>query len=221
VQPGMRFALFVGISLGILNNWTGGSSIGIYLPTIFQMGGFSETTDALKQAIYVGLWEIVLTIITILVVDKIGRRRLWIGGSVAMIGAMFVTGLVFMLHMTGLPVLLVIFLCYAPHALALGALPWLVMSELYPTRIRAKAMAITTTCLWAAGWFAGWFFPIIAGFFERKTGSPGPAFWFFCFTCLISVFFGIKFLPETKGRTLEEIASSWQKKKGTTSQKDA
>jgi SP family arabinose:H+ symporter-like MFS transporter len=220
LQPGIRFALFIGICLGILNNWTGGSSIGYYLPTIFKMGGFS-TTGALLQSVYVGIWEIFLTIITILVVDRLGRKRLWIGGSIAMIIAMFVTGLVFQYNMTGLPVLIVMCLCYAPHALALGSLPWLMMSELYPTRIRAKAVAITTTFLWTAGWFAGWFFPILAGFFERKTGSPGYAFWFFCVTCIISVIFGIKLLPETKGRTLEEIARSWTQKKKTTSEKDA
>jgi sugar porter (SP) family MFS transporter len=220
LQPGIRFALFIGISLGILNNWTGGSSIGYYLPTIFKMGGFS-TTDALLQSVYVGIWEIILTVITILAVDRLGRRRLWIGGSVAMIIAMFITGLVFKYGMNGFPVLVVMCLCYAPHALALGSLPWLMMSELYPTRIRAKAVAITTTFLWTAGWFAGWFFPILAGFFERKTGTPGYAFWFFCVTCIISVLFGIKLLPETKGRSLEEIARSWTKKRKKTSEKDA
>jgi SP family arabinose:H+ symporter-like MFS transporter len=214
-QPGIRYALFIGICLGLFNNWTGGSAIGYYLPTIFQMGGFSEATAAIKQSIYVGAWEIMLTIITILVVDKLGRRRLWIGGSMAMIVAMFVTGLVFMLNVTGLPVLFAIFLCYAPHALALGSLPWLMMSELYPTRIRAKAVAITTTFLWVGGWACPAIFPKMVGFSERITGSAGPAFWFFCFTALISVFFGIKFLPETKGRTLEDIAKSWQKKKKT------
>ena len=135
-----------------------------------------------------------------------------------MMGALFFAGLVFMFNMTGVIVLLVIFLCYAPHALAMGPLPWLMMSELYPTRIRAKALAITTTWLWVAGWSAPLIFPILIGFFKRTTGSAGPAFWFFGVVCLISLFFGLKILPETKGRTLEDIAKSWLREKKPTNE---
>ena len=219
-QPGIRFALFIGICLALLNNWTGGSAIGYYLPTLFQKGGFPETAEAIKQAIIVGCWEAVLTLVAIFLVDRFGRRVLWIGGSAAMIGALFLAGLVFMFNMSGVIVLLVIFLCYMPHAMALGPLPWLMMSEIYPTRIRAKAVAVTTTFLWIAGWSAPMIFPILIGFFERTTGSAGPAFWFFAFICIISVIFGLKFLPETKGRTLEEIAKSWLREKEPTNEKE-
>jgi SP family arabinose:H+ symporter-like MFS transporter len=214
-QPGIRFALFIGICLGLLNNWTGGSAIGYYLPTLFQKGGFPQTAEAIKQSIIVGCWEAVLTLGAIFLVDRVGRRFLWIGGSAAMIGALFLAGLVFMFNMSGVIVLLVIFLCYMPHALALGPLPWLMMSEIYPTRIRAKAVAVTTTFLWIAGWSAPMIFPILIGFFERTTGSAGPAFWFFAVICVISIIFGLKILPETKGRTLEEIAKSLAERKGT------
>ena len=138
-----------------------------------------------------------------------------------MIGALFFTGLVFMFNMSGVIVLLGIFVCYMPHALSLGPLPWLMMSEIYPTRVRAKAVAITTTVLWIAGWSAPMFFPILMGFFERTTGSAGPAFWFFAVICVISIIFGLKFLPETKGRTLEEIGKSWLREKEPTNEKEA
>ena len=210
-QPGIRWALLIGIFLALFNNLTGWSAMGMYLPTLFQKAGFSEISDAILQFVIINTLLVTLTLVSIWLVDRVGRRPLWIYGSIAMIPALILIGLIFQFKMTGIIVLLSAFLCSVPHAMALGPLPWLMMSELYPTRIRAKAVAITTTVLWIAGFTGPFAFPILTGFSERVIGSVGGAFWLFAFICILSLIFGIKMLPETKGRTLEEIAESWTK----------
>jgi SP family arabinose:H+ symporter-like MFS transporter len=209
LQPGVRKALFIGICLGIFQQWTGWSAMAYYVPTLFAKAGFSRPSDAIFQSIIVNGWAGIVTLTAVLVVDRLGRRPLWIAGSGTMIAAMIVIGLAFKCNFTGLPLLFAFFFCAAPHAFALGPLPWLMMSELYPTRIRATAVAITTTALWAAAWLSPMVFPILMGYFERRTGSIAPAFWLFSGICVVALFFGLKILPETKARTLEDIARSF------------
>ena len=121
------------------------------------------------------------------------------------------TGVVFHYQLSGLVVLLVIVLCTVPHGLALGPLPWLMMSAIFPTRIRAKAVAITTTFLWVTIYSGAQLFPMVSGYSERTIGSPALSFGLFTAICLLSILFGWRMLPETKGRTLEEIAASWRR----------
>ena len=97
-----------------------------------------------------------------------------------------------------------------PHGIALGGLPWLMMSELYPTRLRAKAVAVTTTILWCFIFFGAYLFPGILQLSEKLVGSEGAAFWLFTVISLFSFLFGRTIMPETKGRSLEEIAASWK-----------
>jgi MFS transporter, SP family, arabinose:H+ symporter len=123
-----------------------------------------------------------------------------------------VTGAVFHFQVRGPLVLLVLVLCTVPHGLALGGLPWLMMSELFPTRIRAQAVAVTTTCLWMVIYSCAQFFPMLIGWSQRNLGSAAGAFWVFTLVCICSTLFGWRLLPETKGRTLEEIARSWRKR---------
>ena len=210
--PGLRMALFVGIGLAILNQWTGWTAVSYYTPTLFQKGGFSEASDAIGQFIILTVFETGVTLAAIFIVDRFGRKPLWLIGSLWMIISLFLAGLIFHFNIEGFFVLVVLFGISAPHGLALGPLPWLMMSELYPTRIRAKAVAITTTIIWIAGWSAPFLFPIFCEKSEELIGSVAGAIWFFIIICVASIIFGLKWLPETKGRTLEEIAESWTKK---------
>ena len=133
-----------------------------------------------------------------------------------MVICMIATGLIFhaqskVVNPSTTMLIFAYFICAVPHAMALGPIPWFMMSELYPTRIRAKAVAITTTVIWIAGWFAGFIFPIMSGWSERTIGSVGIAFWIFGIVSVLALIFGLTIMPETKGRTLEEIAQSWRK----------
>jgi SP family sugar porter-like MFS transporter len=139
-------------------------------------------------------------------IDRAGRRPLWVFASVFMALITFVGGLVFYFQVHGLAVLLVLIFCALPHGLALGPLPWLMMSEVFPTRIRAKAVAVTTTFLWAVIFTSGMFFPILSAWSTRLLGSIAGVFWLFTFLCILSAVFGVKMLPETRGRSLEAIS---------------
>ncbi len=206
-RPAMRVALFVGLGLALFNNWTGWTAIATYKPTLLKMGGFPDTVDALFKTALVAGWEVFLTIIGIVMVDLLGRRPLWLVSSAGMMVLMTLMGCVFHFSITGNFVLLMLFLCAIPHAFALGPLPWLMMSEIYPTHLRAKAVALTTTVLWITGWLTQFIFPILSDFSETMIGSIGGVMWMFAAICLAAFLFGLKWLPETKGKTLEEITS--------------
>lgn len=210
-KPGIRMALLVGVLLAIFNNYTGFSGMSLFLPTLYQKGGFSETSDAIFQFVLTYGFMGLMTIVSMWFIDRFGRRPLWNFSSILMIFATFVTGLVFHYQVTGFLVIVVIFLCTIPHALALGGLPWVMISEIFPTAIRAKAVGLVTTVLWATIFSGGFVFPIFIGYSEKLIGSAGGVFWLFSIICVFSLIFGLKLLPETKGRTLEEIAESWEK----------
>jgi MFS family permease len=152
---------------------------------------------------------VLLTLVSIWLIDRAGRRPLWIITSAAMFFCLVLSGFVFHFHVTGRAVVAVIFLILTPHSVGLGPLPWLMMSELYPTRIRARAVSISTTFLWIAGFTGPFAFPMIQDVSTKALGSAAGVFWFYAAICLVSFFWALKYLPETKGRTLEEIGRSW------------
>jgi MFS transporter, SP family, arabinose:H+ symporter len=208
-QPGMRAALFTGIILAVMNNWTGWTGIAYYLPTLFQRAGFSNASDAIAQNVLVMGGNVFLTLVSVWLVDRVGRRPLWILCSAAMFCFLILAGAVFQVNATGSLVVLVIFLCAAPHAIGLGPLPWLMMSEIYPTRIRAKAVSLATTFLWVAAFTGTYALPLLQVASERIFHTVAGVFWLYAAVCLFSFVWGLKFLPETKGRSLENIADSW------------
>jgi SP family arabinose:H+ symporter-like MFS transporter len=210
-QPGLRYALFIGLMLAFFNNWTGWSAMGGYIPMLLEMAGVQERHVAILQFSLTYLAMALMTVASMWLIDRVGRRPLWMVASVLMAVITTVTGTVFHFQVHGPLVLLVIVLCTVPHGLALGGLPWLMMSELFPTRIRAQAVAVTTTFLWIVIYTCAQFFPMLIGWSQRHLGSPAGAFWVFTLVCMCSTLFGWRMLPETKGRTLEEIAGSWRK----------
>jgi MFS transporter, SP family, arabinose:H+ symporter len=210
-RPGLRSALIIGLMLAFFNNWTGWSAMGGYIPMLFEMAGVQQRHVAILQFSLTYLAMALMTVASMWLIDRVGRRPLWMVASVLMALITAVTGLVFHFQVHGPAVLLVLVLCTVPHGLALGGLPWLMMSELFPTRIRAQAVAVTTTFLWIVIYTCGQFFPMLIGWSKRHLGSPAGAFWVFTLVCLCSTLFGWRMLPETKGRTLEDIARWWQK----------
>jgi MFS transporter, SP family, arabinose:H+ symporter len=210
-RPGLRTALLIGLLLAFFNNFTGWSAMSGYLTDLFQRSGFLATSDAIFQFFLAYSFMGVVTLGAMGIIDRFGRRPLWLFSSALMVIAMTLIGLLFHYQTRGVIVLLAVFLCAIPHSLALGPLPWLMMSEIFPTRLRAKAVSVTTTFLWLTIFTGGFIFPILMRLSERLVGSVGGAFWFLAVICVFSFIFGLKLLPETKGKTLEEIAARWYK----------
>ncbi len=211
-QPGIRLALLIGLLLAFFNNWTGWSAMGGYIPMILETSGVHERQSTILQFAITYLAMALLTVTAMFLVDRIGRRPLWIVASVAMAVFTFIAGLLFFHHVQGPIILLAITLCAFPHGLALAPLPWLMMSEIFPNRIRARAVAVTTTFLWIVVYTCAQFFPILSGWSQRTMGSIAGVFWIFTLLCILSTIFGLKMLPETRGRTLEDIGRSIAKK---------
>jgi SP family arabinose:H+ symporter-like MFS transporter len=118
-------------------------------------------------------------------------------------------GMVFKFEMAGGYVLLIMLVCVGTYAISLGPLPWLIMSEIFPTRLRGKAMAVGSSAVWIALFVANQAFPPLVAYLESKTGTSAGVFWTFAVVCCLAFLFGKRLVPETKGKSLEEIANSW------------
>jgi len=208
-EPGYRYALLIAVGLAFFANLTGWSCVAYYLPILFQKAGFLDPAEAIGKSVLLMTCNTLFTFVAIALIDRVGRKKLWICCSAAMIFSTLCMGIIFQANITGYLVVLAVFLVLIPHAVALGPLPWLMISELFPTRIRARAVGIATVCVWIGGYIGTQLFPMLNSFFESKN-LPGGTYWIFTLLCVFSLIFGIKMLPETKGRTLEEIARSWK-----------
>jgi sugar porter (SP) family MFS transporter len=208
-HPGMRVVLFMGIALAILQQVTG-INVFLYFGTeIFKRMG-SETNAALLQTIIVGSVNMTFTIIAIWTVDKLGRRPLMIIGSFGMCLSLFGMGYSAYVQSQGLWILLFILGYIACFALSVGPVTWVILAEIFPTKIRGRAMAIATCCLWIANYIVSQTFPMmdknewLVSKFHH--GFPFFLYGFFCILLLLVI---VRFVPETKGKTLEEIEKMW------------
>ncbi|HLN27856.1 MAG TPA: sugar porter family MFS transporter [Gemmataceae bacterium] len=209
-QPGTRTALLVAVMLAIFQQATGVSILLVYAPTIFKSAGFDLPSDAIAQAIPLGVWNIICTALAFWLVDRWGRRPLLLAGTAAMAVGLVVMGLCFHYQVTGYAVVVMMFLCVGAYVSSLAPLAWLIMSEIFPTRVRGRAMSIAGICLWIAFFVGSQVFPLLSHSFEREFGSPAGVFWLFSGVCLLALGFCWRLVPETKGRTLEEIAGAWK-----------
>jgi len=208
-QPGIKVALFTGILLALFNQWTGWTGVGFYLPTLYQKAGYPNASDAIGGYLFPNVGQVLLLFVSIWLVDRVGRRSLWIAASGAMFLMLTLMGWAFQSQLKGPIIIAMTILILAPHAIGLGGLPWLMMSELFPNRIRARAVSVTTTLLWLFAFLGTWAVPKVVQISERHIGSGAGVFWMFAVVCILSFLFGVRLLPETKGRTLEAIARQW------------
>ena len=208
-QPGMKIVLVIGIVLAVLQQVTG-INVFLYFGTeIFKKMG-SETNAALLQTVVVGTVNLSFTVIAIWTVDKVGRKPLMIIGSVGMGLSLLGMGLIAYVQKTDLWVLLFILGYIACFALSVGPVTWVILSEIFPTRIRGRAMAIATVCLWVANYVVSQTFPMMDEnkWLLEKFHHAFP-FWVYGAFCVVLVTFVWRFVPETKGKTLEEIEKHW------------
>lgn len=208
-QPGMKIVLVIGIVLAVLQQVTG-INVFLYFGTeIFKKMG-SETHAALLQTVIVGAVNLTFTVIAIWTVDRLGRKPLMMIGSAGMGVSLLAMGLAAYAQKTDLWILFFILSYIACFALSVGPVTWVILSEIFPTRIRGRAMAIATVCLWVANYVISQTFPMMEEnrWLLEKFHHAFP-FWLYGIFCVVLLVFVGRFVPETKGKTLEEIEKRW------------
>jgi SP family xylose:H+ symportor-like MFS transporter len=204
-----RIVLLIGIILAVLQQVTGINVFLYYGPEIFKKLGTGSGT-ALLQTIAVGAVNLTFTIIAILSVDRFGRKPLMIIGSLGMGLCLLTLGLVAYFQRAELWVLIFILGYIACFALSVGPVTWVIISEIFPTRIRGRAMSVATILLWTANWVVSQTFPMLnENQWLVDRFHHGFSFWVYGFMCFILLMFMWKVVPETKGKSLEEIEKLW------------
>lgn len=209
LQPGMRFALLIACMLAVFQQITGASILTMYMPAVFQEAGFDKPSDAIFQNVVMSVWYIICTVFALLLVDRLGRKPLLLVGTAGMSAGMAFLGALFHWHLTGVYVVLMMFLVMGAYLVSLAPLTWLIMSEIFPNRLRGKAMAVGAVCVWTASFLTANYFPPMVDYFKATFGTPAVAFWGYAATSVAAFLFSLVVVPETKGRTLEELGASW------------
>lgn len=210
IAPGMRITLVIGVTLAVLQQITGINVFLYYAPKIFEAIAGAETDVAMLQTIVIGAVNMAFTVIAIWTVDRWGRKPLMLLGYSGMAISLTALGLAAYFGRTDIWVLLFILSYIACFALSVGPVTWVILSEIFPTRIRGRAMAIAAVCLWVANFVISQTFPMLDGnrWLIDKFHHAFP-FWLYGLFSLLAVTFIARFVPETKGRTLEEIEHWW------------
>jgi SP family xylose:H+ symportor-like MFS transporter len=209
LAPGVKPVLLIGVALAVLQQVTGINVFLYYAPEIFKRLG-SGVNAALLQTIIVGAVNMLFTVIAIQTVDAIGRKPLMIVGASGMGVSLLAMGLAAQLQAVSFWVLAII-LCYmACFALSVGPVTWVILSEIFPTRIRGRALSVATFALWTSNFFVSQTFPMMdeQPWLASKFNHGFP-FYLYALFCVVLVWLVWKKIPETKGRSLEEIEKAW------------
>ncbi|KAA6335955.1 D-xylose-proton symporter [termite gut metagenome] len=191
--------LLIGIVIAVFQQWCGINVIFNYAQEIFAAAGYT-VSDTLFNIVVTGVTNVIFTFVGMYTVDKLGRRALLLFGGVGLACIYVILGACYYYGITGIPVLCLVMLAIACYAMTLAPVVWVVLSEIFPTRIRGMAMAVSTFALWAACFVLTYTFPLL----NKGLGAHGT-FWLYGVICVLGFVFVKAMLPETKGKSLEEI----------------
>jgi SP family arabinose:H+ symporter-like MFS transporter len=198
-----RRPLLLGIMLAGLQQISGITPLFSFLPQIFRAAG-TASGDAFFQSVLVGLVNLLFTLFALWLVDRAGRKTLILVGTTLQFISLALVGWFYHVHGSGLAVLIFVMSFVAGHAFGNGVACWVIISEIYPTKVRGRGMSIATTALWLVGYLGNQLFPIM----QKTLGSDGT-FWCFSAGALVTIVLVGLLIPETKGRSLEEITKFW------------
>lgn len=198
-----RRPLLIGIMLAGFSQLSGITPLFSFLPEIFRSAG-TATSDAFFQSVLVSLVNLVFTLLALWMIDLSGRKKLILTGTLLQSVSFGLVGWFYHIHGSGLGVLILVMTFVAGHAFGNGVACWVIISEIYPTKIRGRAMSIATTALWVVGYLGNQSFPLL----QKHLGSDGT-FWIFSSAAFLNLLFVLWLVPETKGRTLEDITRFW------------
>lgn len=205
--PSVRMPFLIGIGVAVFQSITGINTVIYYAPQIFELAGYEEAQTALFATILVGAINVLVTIISLWLIDRVGRRPLLIAGLIGMAIALVVLGISFLAkgEASGLTAIVALLTFVGFFAVSLGPVAWLIISEVYPLGIRGRAMGIATFSNWLCNYFVSLTFLTLI----QKLGTSGT-FWIYAIICFLGLWFVIKLVPETKGKTLEQIQAFWK-----------
>jgi SP family arabinose:H+ symporter-like MFS transporter len=204
-KPVYRRALWIGLLLPFLSQVCGINAVIYYGPRILEQAGFT-LNNALGGQVTIGLVNVVFTFVAIFTVDKWGRRPLLFVGIGGAVLSLLVIGALFALNVTSGPWILIFILAFiACFAFSFGPVCWVVVGEIFPNAIRGKAMALATLSLWVGNFLVGQLTPVML----EGLGSAWT-FWLFALCCSPAFWLTWKMIPETKGRSLENIEAYWK-----------
>ncbi len=205
---GFKLAMIIGISLAFLTQVSGINAIIYYGPRILEEAGL-QIGEALGGQVIIGIVNVLFTIVALWKIDQLGRRPLLLFGVIGIIFSLVIIGSLFFFEVNNTYLLMVFILTFiACFAFSYGPVIWVLLSEIYPLRIRGTAMSVATMSVWLGTAFVGQMTP---WFLENL--RPYGTFWFFALCTLPAIYIALKVMPETKGKTLEEIENYWLSKK--------
>lgn len=207
-QSRFRRPLIIAVLLMMVSQFSGINAIMYYSTKIFTTAGVG-IQDAFQSSVIIGVVNVVFTLVAIALVDRAGRRPLLLIGLAVQVLALGAVGWMFHTDAGGLPLLLGIVVFIAAFGMALGPIPWILCSEIFPTKIRGRAMSLATFTIWTACYIVAQTFPMLN---DSPAIGPAKTFGVFAFCSLLGFVFVLTMVPETKGRTLEEIEASWPRK---------
>ena len=199
LDPRMKSVLVLGVGLAVFQQWCGINVIFNYAEEVFAAAGY-DISNTLINIAWTGSVNLVFTFVALGIVDRGGRRILMLFGAAGLAVIYIALGLGYQAGVKGLPMLLLVLAAMACYGMSLAPITWVVISEIFPNRIRGAAMSVAVTSLWGACFILTYTFPLL-------NGALGPAmtFWIYAAICVAGFFFILLHLPETKGKTLEEI----------------
>ncbi len=199
LQPGVRTVLLVGVVLAVLQQWSGINILFNYAEEVFRAAGLGANQIFL-DIVVTGAINLIFTVAAMAVVDRLGRRPLMLIGCVGIGVSHLLAGLAYYTGQKGIPVLILTLCAIACYAMTLAPLTWVLIAEIFPNRLRSLGVSAAVSALWISSFALTYSFPFI----NRSLGSAGSFFTYgaICFVGAVFVFF---LVPETKGRTLEEL----------------
>jgi MFS transporter, SP family, arabinose:H+ symporter len=203
----LRRPLLIAVCLMAFSQFCGINAIMYYSTKIFESAGAMKNV-AFTSSVWVGLVNVVFTLVAISLVDKAGRRPLLLAGTIIQAVALGLVGWMFYTQQSGIWLLVCVVLFIAAFAMAMGPIGWLLCSEIFPNRVRGRAMAVAAFTVWVSCYVVAQTFPMLN---DSPAIGPAKTFWIYCGVSLVSFFFVLRFVPETKGRTLEEIERFWSR----------
>jgi sugar porter (SP) family MFS transporter len=205
VRKPLLGVMVLGVVLAALQQWCGINVIFNYAQEVFSAAGYG-LSSMLANILITGSVMVIFTFVAIATVENLGRRMLMMIGCAGLATIYVVLGALFRAHSHGIHMLVLVVMAIACYAMTLAPITWVVLSELFPNQVRGTAMAISTMSLWAACFALTYSFPWLNGRF-----GTANVFWLYALICAAGFVYILRMLPETKGRTLEQIQHFWMK----------